>query len=183
VPDASLLIEEGQRKWNSPLTCAGINFTNFQDVIFTPQDLLSPAPFGEVHWEVDVPSNGFNGETISHIGFGRRVEAATIKIAPNLVVGNSVYFNYRFACIGSHEIGHTFNLNDCLSTTTPACSTGGLTIMGGHTNTLFDTQGPTACDFAAVAAIYCPAGPTPTRREWVLTSTDRRKGEASLDEC
>lgn len=34
--------------------------------------------------------------------------------------------------------------------------------MGGHTNTLFDTQGPTPCDYAAVAAIYCPSSPTPT---------------------
>lgn len=57
TPDASFLIEEGQRKWNSPLTCAAVSFTNFQDVDFTSQDLLSPAPFGEVHWEVDTPSN------------------------------------------------------------------------------------------------------------------------------
>lgn len=101
TPDASFLIEEGQRKWNSPLTCAAVSFTNFQDVDFTSQDLLSPAPFGEVHWEVDTPSNGFGAETISHIGFGGRVEAATIKVTPNLVVGNSMYFNY----LGSHEIG------------------------------------------------------------------------------
>jgi len=158
TPDAPFLIEEGQRKWNSPLTCSGVNFTNFQDVVFTSDDLVNDAPFGEVHWEIDHPSSTFNGETRVHIGFGGRVEGATIKISPNLVVGNPVYFNY----LGSHEIGHTFNLKDCLSTTTPPCSTGGLTIMGGHTNTLFDTQGPTACDLAAVAAIYCPSDPTPS---------------------
>ena len=158
APDASLRIEEGQRKWNSPLTCAGVNFASFHDVVFTSQDLLSPAPFGEVHWEVDHPSNGRNAETISHIGFGARVESATIKVSPNLVVGNLVYFNY----LGSHEIGHTFNLQDCLSNTTPACATGALTTMGGHTNTSFDTQGPTACDFAAVAAIYCSSSPAPS---------------------
>jgi len=158
MPEATFLIEEGQQKWNTPLTCSGVNFTNFQDVIFSPQDLLNDAPFGEVHWEVDLPSNGFNGETIAHIGFGGRVEGATIKIKPSLSVGDPRYFNY----LGSHEIGHTFNLKDCLSNTTPECSTGGLTIMGGHTNTLFDTQGPTACDFSAVAAIYCPPSATPT---------------------
>lgn len=158
TPDATFLIEDGQRKWNSALTCSGVEFTNFQDVTFTPQDLLLPAPFGEVHWEVAAPSSSANGETISHIGFGARVEGATIKIRPDLVFSNPVYFSY----LGSHEIGHTFNLNDCLSTTTPACSTSGLSIMGGHTNTLFDAQGPTACDLAAVAAIYCPASPTPT---------------------
>ena len=158
APDASLRIEEGQRKWNSTLNCAGVKFTNFSDVVFTSQDLASPAPFGEVHWEVDFPGNGQNGETISHIGFGGRVEAATIKIRPALAVGDPRYFNY----LGTHEIGHTFNLKDCLSFTTPACTTGGLTIMSGHTNTVFDTHGPTACDFAAVANIYCPSSPTPT---------------------
>jgi hypothetical protein len=71
--DATFRIEDGQRKWNSPATCAGVNFTNFEDVLFTPQDLLSPAPFGEVHWEVDTPSGSFNGEVIGHIGFGARV--------------------------------------------------------------------------------------------------------------
>ena len=86
TPDASFLIEEGQRKWNNPLTCAGVNFTNFQDVIFTLQDLPNDAPFGEVHWEVDTPSNGRNAEVRAHIGFGGRVEGATIKISPNLVV-------------------------------------------------------------------------------------------------
>jgi hypothetical protein len=158
VFDATTRIEDGQRKWNNSLTCSFVNFTDFQSTNFTPQDLLLPAPVGEVHWEIDTPSNGFNAETISHIGFGGRVEAATIKVRPDLVVGNPAYFNY----LGSHEIGHTFNLNDCLSITTPSCSTGGLTIMGGHTNTLFDTQGPTGCDFAAVANIYCPASQTPT---------------------
>src|SRR5215208_1633690 len=33
--------------------------------------------------------------------------------------------------------------------------------MGGHTNTVFDTEGPTACDFAKVRELYCPT-PTPT---------------------
>lgn len=158
TPDATFRIEDGQRKWNNPLTCAGVNFTNFEDVLFTPQDLLTDAPFGEVHWEVDTLSHTFNAEVVGHIGFGARVEAATVKIRPDLVFGNPVYFNY----LGSHEIGHTFNLNDCLSTTTPACLSPGLSIMSGHTNTAFDAQGPTACDFAAVRNIYCPSSPTPT---------------------
>ncbi|HEU4767911.1 MAG TPA: hypothetical protein VFS77_11065, partial [Pyrinomonadaceae bacterium] len=156
--DATFRIEDGQRMWNSQLTCAAVTFTNFQDVLFMTEDLLSPAPFGEVHWEVDTPSHSFNAEVIGHIGFGARVEGATIKVRPNLVFSNPVYFNY----LGSHEIGHTFNLNDCLSDTTPKCTSPGLSIMGGHTNTSFDAQGPTACDFAAVANIYCPSSPTPT---------------------
>ena len=133
--DATFRIADGQQKWNSTLTCSAVNFTNFEDVLFTPQDLLNDAPFGEVHWEVDDPGTSFNGAVFGHIGFGARVEAATIKIRPNLVFSNPVYFNY----LGSHEIGHTFNLNDCLSNTTPACLSPGLSIMSGHTNTAFDT--------------------------------------------
>jgi len=158
TPDATFRIEDGQRKWNSPLTCSGVNFTNFEDVFFTAQDLLNDAPFGEVHWELDDPGSTFNAVVLSHIGFGARVEAATIKVRPNLVVPGPVYFNY----LGSHEIGHTFNLNDCQAMTTPACLSPGLSIMSGHTNTVLDTQGPTACDFSAVANIYCPSSPTPT---------------------
>lgn len=156
--DATTRIEDGQRKWNNPLICSFVNFASFQTVSFSPQDLLSPAPFGEVHWEIDTPSTGSNAEVLSDLGEGDRVESATIKVRPDLVVGNPVYFNY----LGSHEIGHTFNLNDCVSTTTPACFAPGLSIMGGHTNTLFDTQGPTACDIAAVRNIYCPSNPSPT---------------------
>jgi hypothetical protein len=156
--DATFRIEDGQRKWNNQLTCAAVNFTNFEDVFFTNQDLVNDAPFGEVHWELDDPGSSYNGGMFGHIGFGGRIEAATIKIRPDLIVPAPVYFNY----LGSHEIGHTFNLNDCLSNTTPACLSPGLSIMSGHTNTTFDTQGPTACDFAAVANIYCPLSPTPT---------------------
>lgn len=74
TPEATFRIEDGQRKWNSPLICA-VNFTNFEDLLFTTHDLLSPAPCGEVHWEVDVPSHSFNAEVIGHIGFGARIEA------------------------------------------------------------------------------------------------------------
>lgn len=156
---AASRIETGQRKWNTSLTCAGVNFGFFQEVHFTIFDLVSDPPFGEVWWQVDFPSNGFNAEVISHIGANARVDAATIKVRPDLAVPNPIYFNY----LGTHEIGHTFNLMDCLSTTTPACNTGGLTIMGGHTNTAFDTEGPTMCDFNAVANIYCPTpSPSPT---------------------
>jgi len=156
--DATFRIEDGQKKWNGPSTCSGVKFTHFEDVLFTSEELLSPAPFGEVHWKVDTPSGNGNAEAIIHLGFGARTEAATIKVRPNLVFSSSVYFNY----LGSHEIGHTFNLNDCLSTTTPACTQAGLSIMGSHTNALFDLQGPTECDLAAVANIYCPSNPSPS---------------------
>jgi len=159
--DAADRIEEGHRKWNNLITCAGVNFVDFEIVNFSAEDYDNDAPFGHVYWQVDYPGTSDNGLTFSNIGFGGRVESAVIKIRPDLAWSNSsnpIYFNY----LGSHEIGHTFNLKDCLSFTSPACLTGGLTIMGGHTNTAFDAQGPTACDLNAAKQIYCPSTPSPT---------------------
>lgn len=103
VFDATTRIEDGHRKWNNPLICSGVNFGDFQNVSFTPQDLLSDAPAGEVHWEIDMPSNGFNAEVIGHLDELDQVASATIKVRPELVVPNPVYFNY----LGSHEIGYS----------------------------------------------------------------------------
>ena len=47
-----------------------------------------------------------------------------------------MYFNY----LGTHEIGHTFNLNNCTTACTPS------SIMGGHTNGAADANGPGVCD-------------------------------------
>ena len=74
--DATFRIEDGQRKWNSPFTCAAVNFTNFEDVFFTNEDLVNDAPFGEVHWELDDPGSSYNGGMFGHIGFGGRIEAS-----------------------------------------------------------------------------------------------------------
>jgi len=159
--DSSDRLKEGNRKWNNPFTCAGVNFVDFEVIDFSAEDYNRNAPVGRVNWQVNDPGTSDNGNTFSHVDSAGRVQSATIKIRPDLAWSNSSdprYFNY----LGSHEIGHTFNLNDCLSTTNPACPTGGLTIMSGHTNTAFDTQGPTGCDLNAVSRIYCSPTPTPT---------------------
>jgi hypothetical protein len=159
--DSSVRIEDGQRLWNNPSICAAVNFVDFEVVEFSSEHYDNDAPFGHVYWQVDDPGTNDNGLTFSHIGFAGRVESATIKIRPDLAwseSSNPIYFNY----LGTHEIGHTFNLKDCQSFTTPRCQTGGLTIMSGHTNTSFDAGGPTGCDLNAVKHIYCPEKPTPT---------------------
>lgn len=51
----------------------------------------------------------------------------------------------------THEIGHTFGINNC-----PSC---------GSTSIMSDgpaTSDPTACDIDKIKKIYCPATPTPT---------------------
>ena len=159
-------IWEGEEKWNNPLTCSGVSFHDFNAVIFNEADYASQPPNYHHYWFVAVPSPAAdgsprNGET-QGFSDGGRTYAAITRINPNLAFdsrsSDPSYFNY----LGSHEVGHTFNLKDCLSVTTPTCSTGELTIMSGHSSVSFNTSGPNACDFKAVANIYCPPTPTPT---------------------
>ena len=158
-PDAIERIIDGNEKWNNPLTCSLVHFTDFETVLFTDEQYADPAPMHHVYWQVDDPNSPFGAGVAIEAAFGGFVFSARVKIKPNMIVPDPRFFNY----LGTHEIGHTFGLDDCLSTKNPPCISEGLTIMGGHTNTVFDTQGPTACDFAKVRELYCPAStPTPS---------------------
>lgn len=157
--DAIDRIIDGNLKWNNPLTCSLVRFTDFETVHFSEDQYADPAPMHHVYWQVDDPDSPFNGGVAIEPAFGGFVFSARVKIKPNIVIPDARYFNY----LGTHEIGHTFGLDDCLSSKNPPCVSEGLTIMGGHTNTAFDTDGPTACDFAKVRELYCPtATPTPS---------------------
>jgi hypothetical protein len=157
-PDAVDRIIDGNEKWNNPLTCSLVHFSDFETVFFTEEQYADPAPMHHVYWQVDDPNSPFNGGVAIETAFGGFVFSARVKIKGNIVIPDPRYFNY----LGTHEIGHTFGLDDCLSTKNPPCISEGLTIMGGHTNTAFDTQGPTTCDFAKVRELYCPPTPTPS---------------------
>jgi hypothetical protein len=157
----------GQVKWNSTLTCSGVFFDDFEAVVFDQDDYANPPPFHHHYWFVAVPApnpdgSPRNGEMQSFIGFGGRVVGAITRIHPNLAFNPQSSDPSLFNYFGTHETGHTFNLKDCLSTTTPQCVTGQLTIMSGHGSTAFNEAGPNSCDFNAVAKIYCPPTPTPT---------------------
>lgn len=158
--DAIQRIIDGNEKWNNPLlTCSLVHFSDFETVLFTEEQYADPAPLNHVYWQVDAPNSPFNGGVFIDPGFGGLVFSARIKLKAGIVIPDPRFFNY----LGTHEIGHTFGLDDCLSTKNPPCIADGLTIMGGHTNTAFDTQGPTSCDFAKVRELYCPpSSPTPT---------------------
>jgi hypothetical protein len=154
---ASGRIIEGNEKWNNPFTCSAVRFKDFETVLFTEDEYADPAPLHHVYWQVDDLDSPFNGGVLIEPDFGVFVFSARVKIKPNIVIPDPRYFNY----LGTHEIGHTFALDDCLSTKNPPCVAEDLTIMGGHKNTVFDTQGPTPCDFAKVRELYCPS-PSPT---------------------
>ena len=162
-------IQDGEVKWNAPLTCSGVSFHDFEAVVFNQDDYANPPAFHHHYWFVAVPApnpdgSPRNGETQSAIGFGGRVVGAITRIHPNLAFNPQSSDPSLFNYFGSHETGHTFNLKDCQSTTSPKCETGHLSIMSGNGSTVFNETGPNPCDFNAVATIYCPPtlAPTPT---------------------
>jgi len=122
-------IEAGNALWNNPLiACSGVTFNDFDSILIFPAELDDSPPPGRLVWQKDDPNNGYNGGVFVELGFAGFVESARIKIKPNLVnIAQGTYFNY----LGSHEVGHTFNLNDCLSTS--GCLTWtDASIMTGH---------------------------------------------------
>ena len=157
-------IEAGNRLWNNPLlACSGVTFNDFDTVFIAEEDLEDTPPPGSLIWQEDDPLNGANGGVFVELGFAGFVESARIKIKPNLVnIANGTYFNY----LGTHEVGHTFNLKDCLSAS--GCPTWTeTTIMTGHADGIsspasFNSTGPKACDLSQVRNIYCALPPTPT---------------------
>jgi hypothetical protein len=123
--------ESGIRMWNRWTTfdCSYVTFDSFTANHFDDYSPGTLPPENTVYWEQHDPRTGYNGGTFQHFGgVPERVLSATVQIKPGLVnnapsntSGPFGYFNY----LGTHEIGHTFGLADCLT-----CSNGS-TIMGG----------------------------------------------------
>ena len=166
-------IEAGNASWNnaSLIACSGVRFLDF-DHVFMP-DYTETPPKGELWWQRDDPRTGFNGGVFVVIGFAGWVEAARIKIHPNTPnIAQGTFYMY----LGSHEVGHTFNLIDCVSGT--GCNGTENTIMRGHsdgitTSNTFNSSGPKECDFTKVRAIYCASpSPTPTPSPTPPTNPD-----------
>jgi hypothetical protein len=165
--DANERIEDGEKKWNSLFTCTLVSFEGFEVVAFSPDDYVNPPPFHHRYWLVANPGTGPdgtpNGRTFSVIGFAGRTVGATTRINPDIAFNPASSDPSIFNYLGTHETGHTFNLDDCLATTTPAvCTAPGQSIMSGHASTAFNENGPTACDYNAVKNIYCPPTPSPS---------------------
>jgi hypothetical protein len=163
--DKAAGLQAGNEKWNNPalISCSGVRFVGFERVAIAPEDYEETPPGGRLVWQNDDPENGKNGIVLAEVSSGGRVVAARIKILPSAVnIAQGTYYNY----LGTHEVGHTFNLRDCVSTS--GCQTGTEpTIMRGHSDGItssntFNTDGPKECDIQKVLAIYCPQTPSPT---------------------
>src|SRR5262249_9506213 len=147
----------GNEAWNHAalVACSGVRFLHYDQVIM--QSYTEIPPPGELWWQKDDPQSGFNGGVFVALGFGEVVEAARIKILPGVPnVAQGTYYNY----LGTHEVGHTFNLADCVSAS--GCNGTEPTIMRGHSDGItssntFNTSGPKECDISKVQAIYCDA--------------------------
>jgi hypothetical protein len=148
----------GITKWNDwkVYNCSGVHFTVVGTQHFT--DYSEPAPDGTVYWQRTVFDN-HNRNGAVRVNFGgipRRQISLNQWILPTAPSANN-YFNY----LGTHEVGHTFGLDDCLCANQCSC-TPGLSIMGGQSNDpVKDSTGPSACDNTNIRVIYCPT-PTPT---------------------
>lgn len=155
-------LKAGNDLWNNPmlLTCSGVRFHSYEHVPM--MDYTETPPTNHLWWQRDDPRNGFNGGVFAEIGFGGVVKAARIKIHPNTPnVAQGTYYNY----LGTHEVGHLFNLLDCISTT--GCNGTEVTIMRGHSDGItssnsFNTGGPKECDLTKVRNIYCSPQPSPS---------------------
>ena len=72
-------------------------------------------------------------------------------VKPDYPSSGQNHFDY----LGTHEIGHSFNLNNCTAT----CIS--VSMMGGHSFGSEDLSGPRECDIKKVKAQYCPS-PSPS---------------------
>jgi hypothetical protein len=153
--------ESGIRKWNDwkAFDCSHVSFETFTSRHFTDYSVIPPN--NTVYRVQHEYGTNYLGACVTFLGGSpTRIIGARIEIdpgqannAPANTSGPFGLFNY----FGTHEIGHTFGLNDCTG------CTNGSSIMGGNSNSAsFNTAGPTQCDAEQVATIYCYVAPTPT---------------------
>lgn len=150
VLDAAERIEASHREWNGQDLCASsLNFVGFAQRSFTDTEKTSRPPNGRVYWVVKDPQSGSYAGIISYFT-SNRVVAALVKVHPGgtwTQLQNPFTFNH----LGSHEIGHSFNLGHCTTVCTPD------SIMGGATFGPNDAIGPGVCDIQKVRDLYCPS--------------------------
>src|SRR5688572_19293394 len=147
VPDAAERIQAGHSEWNDLNICApSIKFVDFGLRSFTETEKTNRPPNGMVYWVVKDPQNG-SYAGIQAFSSGNRVLSAIARVHPGggwTQLTNPVEFNF----IGAHEIGHSFNLNNCTAVCAPD------SVMGGGT---LGAPAPGACDIEKVRELYCPS--------------------------
>jgi len=152
APDAAARIEAGQVLWNdhgSVWCAANVNFVGFLPRAFTESEQTSQPPNGKVYWMVGDPQSGSYAGIKPYWSLNRTV-SARVKVHPNAQTWPQLQLATTFNYLGSHEIGHAFNLGHCNAVCSPA------SIMGGLTWGPNDELGPGDCDIEKVRELYCP---------------------------
>ena len=145
-------IADGNVKWND-FNCSGVEFVDFSEKNYTLSEYNNHPPDGFVYWQrIDPENNGHSGGVFFKLDVHERTLAARIKIHPTL---QNIESGTHYIYLGAHEIGHTFNLADCLCVNQCSCQ-GEVSAMSGHGSISFNSNVPTICDYQALDAIYCP---------------------------
>jgi hypothetical protein len=140
--------KQGIEKWNTALNCSAVTFSDFTS-IHIANYLTEQPPLNTIWWE-QAGTTGVQYFWAPQSNF--RLTGAIVPLPSNLP---NLFDNSYFVYLGTHETGHTFGLNDCLSVNN-CQTTGGHSIMGGHTqDPEFNRGGPTLCDHVAVSRNYC----------------------------
>src|SRR5690349_6018282 len=152
-------IQDGNLKWND-FNCSGVEFTDFSSKTYTLAEYNSEPPDDTVYWQrIDPQNNRFGGGVFMKFDAFERVIGARVKIDPTFRNATS---GTLYIWLGAHEIGHTFNLNDCLCANQCSCQ-GEASVMSGQGSISFNSNVPKICDYDAVDRIYCPDElPTPS---------------------
>ena len=150
-------IIDGNIKWNSwnGGNCSGVKFVGFTPRTYTAPEYADHPPDDNLYWQRTDPDNGgFAGGVFQKFDLFFRVKAARIKIDPALQNGIS---STHYIWLGAHEVGHLFNLQDCLcdNKCDRQCK-GQISVMSGQGSISFNTSVPTTCDQSIVDLLYCP---------------------------
>ena len=142
--------QEGIEKWNQADNCSGVSFNDFRPIHFASYDVTQAPPDFTVWWQRTSPVGVVFFFTFPQSQ--KRLIAAIVPLLPE--------FNNQTPPmhLGTHEIGHTLDLKDCLiGNGCTNCSAGNCSIMGGYSqDSIFNTGGPKDADNEAVDLVYCP---------------------------
>lgn len=150
VTDAVERIQAGNSEWNNLDSCIPPHFVDFGTRSFTETEKTSQPPSGTVYWVVQNPGNGSFAGFQPFFGLNR-VISGRVSVSPDTGQWTQLSIPVVFNYLGTHEIGHGYNLNNCLTICTPN------SIMGGATFGPNDAIGPGTCDIQKVRELYCPS--------------------------
>lgn len=147
-------IADGNEKWNTwnGGNCSGVEFAGFFEKTYTGPEYTSDPPDDNLYWQRIDPQNGSAAGTKLTLDTSQRVKSARIQVHPTEQNGiQGTYYIY----LGAHEVGHTFNLENCLCANQCVCSPE-KSVMSGQGSVSFNSNVPLACDQGAVDFEYCP---------------------------